>query len=207
MDLRHIKDKILSDLNLQNLINDFYSLNKYCSNKDGAGLSSGSLIEYYFGDTIKKIPGFEVHNVGESDLKILGTCLSLKKINGKSTIALDWSKNIKNSTKTYFNNDIMIINLKEQIWWKKSPIKPLFNDVVYSTSVPAGIYLIDKEFCKRSVKLSSNNKTNTLIESEYLYLMLLSSINNNLFIEFPKPDNNVREIDFTNIFNKKHQIS
>ncbi len=203
MTLQQIKYKLIFDLNLQNLVNDFHSLTRYCGNKDGAGLSAGSLIEYYFGDTIKNIPGFEVHNEGESDLKINGTCLSLKKINGKSNIALDWSKNPTNSNRIYFNNDLIIINLKEQQWWKKSPIKPLFNDVVYSTSIPAGIYLIDKEFCKRSVKLSSNNKTNTLIESEYLYIMLLSSINNDLFIEFPKPDHNIKEVDFTNIFTQK----
>lgn len=198
--LKQIKNKIKSDLDLQKIVNDFNSLILYCGNKDGAGLSSGSLIEFYLADTIKKIPGFEVYNVGESDLKINDVCLSLKKINGKSNIALDWSKNPSNSNKTYFNNHLMIINLKNQVWWKKSPVSPKFNNVQYSINIPAGIYLIDKEFCKRSIVLSSNNKTNTLIDSEYLYIMLLNSINNDLFIEFPKPDTNIKEVDFTRIF-------
>lgn len=198
--LKQIKNKIMADLNLQQIVNDLNSINKYCANKDGAGLSSGSLIEYYLCDTIKKIPGFQIHNVGESDIKINDTCISLKKINGKSTIALDWSKNPTDSNKSYFNDHMMIINLKTQTWWKRSPLIPIFSDTVYTISIPSGIYLIDKEFCKQYVKLSKNNKTNTLIESEYLYMMLIHSIKNDLFIEFPIPDQHLRSVDFTNIF-------
>jgi hypothetical protein len=195
--LQNVK-KRLCEIDLQDLVNDLCSLYRHCENKDGSGLSSGSLVEFYIADKLKDVAGFSTYNKGESDIKIDDHCLSLKKINGRSSIALDWSKNTNDSKKTYFNNDIMIINLKNQIWWKKSPKKPSRN-VAYSREIRAGIYLIDKDFCKQHVLLTSNNKTNSLVSSEYLYIMLLNSINNDLFIEFPLPTN-IQTINFTNLF-------
>ena len=47
------------------------------------------------------------------------------------------------------------------------------------------------------IKLSNNNKTNTLIESQYLYIMLKHSIIQKLFIALPSPN---KELKF-NILN------
>ena len=130
-------------------------------------------------------------------MKICGTSLSQKKINGKSTIALDWSKNKEKSTREYFNHHFIIINLckneKEEQWWKKNPkqIKcPI--KIKYTHKIPRGVYIIDKKYCKYYVELSSNNKTNTLIDSQYLYIMLVRSINQKLFINLPKPNNKIK---------------
>ena len=89
-------------------------------------------------------------------MKIYNTNLSLKKINGKSSIALDWSKNNTDNKKKYFNTHIMIINLKTQQWWKKSPnIKSNNNKfTIYNDS---RVYTDD-------------NKINTLKTNAYILL-------------------------------------
>jgi hypothetical protein len=58
--------------------------------------------------------------------------------------------------------------------------------------MPSGIYLVDKQFCKRYIKLSNNNKTNTLIEKEFVYIMLKRSLNLKLFIELPAPNKELK---------------
>ena len=50
----------------------------------------------------------DYHNV-ESDMKICDMPLSLKKINGKSTIALDWSKNETKTKREHFSCNIILI--------------------------------------------------------------------------------------------------
>ena len=52
--------------------------------------------------------------------------------------------------------------------------------------MPSGIFIIDKYYCKNHVILNSNNKTNTLIESKYLYMMLNNCIKQGLHIQFPE---------------------
>ena len=111
--------------------------------------------------------------------------LSLKKIQGKSTIALDWSKNPEASSRTRFTNHIMIINLKTEQWWKNGPKEPV-NTIDYTLNIVKGIYFVDKEFCRQNIKLSSNNKTHTLVETQYLYTMLYRSIQQGWFIELPE---------------------
>ena len=93
----------------------------------------------------------------------------------------------------------MIINLKTEQWWKSKPLKIQVENqkIVYNDSIKAGIYLIDKQFCKRFVQLSQNNKTNTLIESQQLYIMIKRSIHQDLYIEIPEPN---KTLDF-NILN------
>jgi hypothetical protein len=123
-------------------------------------------------------------------MKIGDIPLSLKTIKTcKSTVALDWSKNDSSSTliKEHFNTHIMVLNLKSGYWWKKQPKKVPFEKISYDKEIPAGIYLIDKQFCKKYIELSSNNKTNTLIESTYLYIMLQRSLNQKLFVSIPEP--------------------
>lgn len=187
---------------LQELSNKCKSINNVCKG-DGAGLTGGTLIDMllckFFSEKLKN-NYIELHS-GESDLKIYNTELSLKKINGKSTIALDWSKNDTDNFKNYFNCHIIIINLHTQIWWKTKPKKILSNiNFTYNDQIKSGIYFVDKNFCKRYIKLLSNNKTNSLIDSQYLYCMLKRSILLKLFIELPTPNKNV-------IFNILHAFS
>jgi hypothetical protein len=190
--INYLETSLSSD-NLQELSNKCESINNSCKG-DGSGLLGGCLIDMlvskFFESKLDKY--IEYHN-GESDMKILDIPLSQKKINGKSTIALDWSKNSKTFVKTHFNQHIMIINLKTEKWWKTKPIK--LNDeskIQYNDIIKSGIYLIDKKYCKKYINLSSNNKTNTLIDSIQLYKMLKRSIATNLFIEIPAPSSKTK---------------
>ena len=188
-------NSLLTHDKLQDLSNMCKSVNNVCKG-DGAGLTGGILIDMllttYFSQELKD-HYVELHS-GESDMKIDNTKLSLKKINGKSTIALDWSKNNTQNTKKYFNSDIVIVNLQSQKWWKSKPNKITTNtNITYNDEIKSGIYFVDKKYCKRYIKLSSNNKTNSLIEPQYLYLMLKRSMRLRLYIELPTPN---KTIDF-----------
>jgi hypothetical protein len=156
---------------------------------DGSGLGGGFLIDRYTIDfLISHLEHCLECHEGESDLMILKILLSLKKIQGKSTIALDWSKNPEASTRPRFTNHIMIINLKTEQWWKNGPKEPV-NTIDYTLNVVKGIYFVDKEFCRQNITLSSNNKTYTLVEPQYLYTMLYRSIQQGWFIELPEIKN------------------
>ena len=54
------------------------------------------------------------------------------------------------------------------------------------------------EFCKKNIQIKSNIKTNSLIDSQNLYYMILDSIKNNNFILFNS--DNIVEYKF-NILN------
>jgi hypothetical protein len=83
----------LSSEDLQDLSNKCHSITKHCKG-DGAGLSGGTLIDMLLCSFLKeKLPLYSDYHDGESDMKLCDIPLSQKKINGKSTIALDWSKN------------------------------------------------------------------------------------------------------------------
>lgn len=60
--------------------------------------------------------------------------------------------------------------------------------------INSGLYIIDKYYCKKYIRchLKSNNKTNNLIDSELLYLMLINCINNNLFIQLPLVNKDIK---------------
>jgi hypothetical protein len=194
-ELKRVKQCIhdrLDKESLQDLMNYCSSIQSACTG-DGAGLSGGMLIDMaicaYFKE---KIPEYEEFHKNESDMKIAGIKLSQKKINGKSTLALNWSKNDKSEkmkvAKSTFDDHIMVLNLKSGKWWKTNPIKKSCLNITYNDSIPLGIYLIDRKFCKCHIKLSSNNKTNTLISEQQLYSMLKYSIRQQLYIELPAPN-------------------
>ena len=156
----------------------------------GSGLSGGMLIDMFLTEYLTNIiKSYEACHKGESDCKILNIPISIKKINGKSTIALDWSKNGDDSKKRErFETDIMIINLKSCQWWKTEPqgaTQEEKDSKYYSTTIKAGIYIISHKYCKNNVTLSSNNKTNSLIDTKQLYNMLKESIRENMVLEFP----------------------
>lgn len=81
---------------------------------------------------------------------------------------------------------MMIINLKSEKWWKKRPPKDNEEKVDFKLSIPSGIFFIDKNYCKKHVVLTSNNKSNELIENKYLYMMLRNCIENQLYLPFPE---------------------
>jgi hypothetical protein len=185
-------DTFANTNDLQDLSNKFHAIITKCVG-DGAGLSSGTIIDMLLCEFMKnKIPQYVERHDGESDMTINGIPLSLKKINGKSSVALNWSKNTSNKKQEHFTCSIMIINLKTEKWWKNNPntthskIKTIYNE-----TIPSGIYFVDKQFCKYYVQLSCNNKTNTLIESKNLYIMLKRSIALHLFIHLPLPNQNI----------------
>lgn len=189
--LSNIKKEIESSLStsdIQELSNNCAAITRTCVG-DGAGLLGGGLIDMYLSKLFQtKILSYQDCHHGESDMMIFNTRLSQKKINGKSTIALDWSKNTSENKKEKFDCDLIIINLKTEKWWKTRPNKIINSRIKYDNIIPAGIYILDKRFCKKFVSLSSNNKTNTLITSEYLYIMLKRSIYQQLYIFIPPPN-------------------
>ena len=195
LELRKVKDYLQSTLtsdDLQELSNKCQSINNVCKG-DGAGLLGGCLVDMLLCQFFKeKCNLYEEFHNGENDMKIGGLPLSQKKINGKSTIALDWSKNQTDSKREHFSSHIMIINLKTEQWWKSKPIKIKIQEekpkMIYNDTIKAGIYLIDKQFSKKYVQLSQNNKTNTLIDSQQLYIMIKRSIAQDLYIEIPEPN-------------------
>lgn len=152
---------------------------------DGCGLTGGSLIDMiiteYFKQTIK---GFEEFHSSESDFRINNIDFSFKKVKGKSTIALNWSKNGDKYNKKCFTTNIIILNLKDGKWWSTQPRDAVAN-VDYTKNIDVGLYFIDSIFCKTNICVGKNNKTNTLIDSKNLYLMLLHSVRSSLFIPFP----------------------
>jgi hypothetical protein len=188
LELKMIKDYIKHSLTcneLQDLSNKCHSINNECKG-DGSGLSAGALIDMFICRYFAKLDKYEEFHCGESDMKICNIELSQKKISGRSNIALDWSKNDSDKEKLHFEKHMIIINLKTARWWKSNPRKIINNDIIYNDIIKSGIYLIDKDFCKENVDLSCNNKSNTLIGNQYLYLMLKNSISQNLYIEIPE---------------------
>lgn len=163
---------------------------KRCCTGDGAGLSGGIFTDQFLSLFFAKhVPTFvEFHN-SESDCKILEKPLSLKKINGKSTIALSWSKNPADSKKREtFETDLIVVNLKSEKWWVGSPKNVSTEDRAsnfFTTPIPAGIYILPKEYCKSAVSLKSNNKTDTLIDQVDLYRLLKHSMDEKMFLPLP----------------------
>jgi len=179
---------VLKGLDLQDLSNKLKCINDYYKG-DGCGLTGGSAIDAYICSVLKtNVLEYEEFHKDESDIKICDIPLSLKRITGKSSIALSWSKNKIENKKEKFSSHIIIINLKTEQWWKNG----MNNDIIKS-----GIYIIDKKYCKKYITLTSNNKTNDLIDSHKLYKMLKRSIQQNHFIELPIVDKTLIYNPFT----------
>jgi len=54
------------------------------------------------------------------------------------------------------------MNTNEIQWWK--------NKNGYTDVIKSGFYIIDKNFCKKNIKLTSNNKSDSVIETKYIYI-------------------------------------
>jgi hypothetical protein len=167
-------------LNLQELANMCTSINEKIKG-DGCGLSGGVLTDMLITEILyRDINDYKEFRNGENDMNLCGINFSFKKITGKSTIALDWSKNkcIKNKSK--FTSHIIILNLKTEKWWIKE------------SQLESGFYFIDRKYCKKYIKLTSNNKTDTLISNKELYKMLLRASSQKLYIKIPEPNNKIK---------------
>lgn len=181
--INYINDN-LSKNDLQDLINKCTSITNKCKG-DGAGLTGGTLIDMFLSEFLNvKLDKYKEYPNGESDMMIMKIPFSQKKITGRSSIALDWSKNKEILLKKNFNSHIFIINLKTEQWWKR--------EQKYNKIINSGIYIVDKQFCKRNIELSSNNKTDRLIDQKNLYKMLSRSRQTNMFISFPEPNKNLK---------------
>ena len=78
--------------------------------------------------------------------------------------------------------------MKTEQWWKTKPLKVKTDDDYYKDIIKSGFYIVDKEFCKDNIKLTSNNKSNSIVEEIYVYKMLKRSIELKTFIEIPNPN-------------------
>jgi hypothetical protein len=184
-----LKKNLTHDV-LRDMLAKMNAISNVFKGESGSGLSGGMLIDMFLTEYLTNIiESYEACHEGESDCKILQIPISIKKINGKSTIALDWSKNGDDSKKRErFETDIMVVNLKSCKWWKEFPqgvTQEEKDSEYYSTIMKAGIYIISRKYCKKYVTLSSNNKTNSLIDNKQLYNMLKESIRENMVLEFP----------------------
>lgn len=166
---------------LQELVNRTFAIQSACEG-NGAGLTAGSLVDMLVTKTLEGcLDDCQINHHGQNDLKINDTQLSLKKIKGKSIIALNWSKNPSN-TRERWTSDTLILNLQAGCWWKKG---------FMSQNVKIGFYLVDKNFCNHVIRLTTNNKSNSVISSKFLYKMLNRAHKLGTFVELPNPSKNL----------------
>jgi hypothetical protein len=188
--------KIKKELNIspekrKYLINAINAITRKVSQMDGNGLLGGSLKDLLIRDFLKdNVEKYEDTYSGESDFKVSQQEISLKNINGGSTCALNWSKNPEFSHKP-FTCHIIVFQEKNSKWWKKGP-RNQNDNVDYSQNIKRGMYICSRYYCKKNIKLGSNNKSDTLISKENMYRMLLYSKNNGLYIDYDvETDNRV----------------
>lgn len=159
---------------LQYLSNCFHALKKSMTG-DGCGMRGGAILDDFLSEYFEGAKEYQEYHVGEADFKLCDIPLSLKSSmkNDGSTFALDWSKNETDTQRESFDCDILILITRSGLWWKRE-----------NKSIKAGFYLISKEFCKNTITLSSNNKTNRLISKPEVYKMLQGASH---FVPLPEP--------------------
>jgi len=170
--LLNIKNNI-SLYNLQDLSNKYNTIIHLY--KNNINLSSVILIN------ILSVNFFQENNINICNI-------IFNNINDKSSLTLIWSKKIID----FINDYILIINIDNKEWWKKTSRKKI---------IPRGIYIINIENYNYFKNIENNNKTNTLIKSYYLYLILMKCIKMNLFIYLPEP-NKILNFNLINAFSE-----
>ena len=166
---------------LESLVARFQTISEFLKNTDGGGLSGSWLADIVMCELFRlRLPEYEAYKCGECDMKICGVELSIKTIkNGKSQIALNWSKNkTASDTSHMFACHIAIVHTKTKQWWTSA-------NQTRTNVVQSGIYIVDRDYCKRHVLLTSNNKTNTLIKAPIVYDMIQHSIRQKQYLLFP----------------------
>jgi len=159
-------------LNLQELSNMIHSIKNHCTG-DGCGLKSGIYIDDVISEYFKQnIVSYKPFFSKEADMKICDIPLSLKSCtNPKGTqFALNWSKNKEVNTENFIYHTMILVSCSG-LWWKNKSVK-------------AGIYFVDKHWCRKNIKLSSNNKTDKLISKPEVYKMIQNS---SFFVPIPPP--------------------
>jgi hypothetical protein len=178
---------VFSDNILQDISDSIYAIERDFKG-DGSGLNASGFSDKYMRKKLAEIiPSLKEIDKGDADWSINYHDLSFKKIRGKSTIALNWSKNPKGAkVKDLFENDIMLMISKTCQWWKKNP-REFDPEIDYAKSINRGFYIIDKYYLKQNINLGPNNKSNNVISEKQLYLAVINSLERDLFIEMPKP--------------------
>jgi len=174
--LQYLKRSLPMTTVLQEISDKMWTLHQHLKS-DGRGLSGGTIMEQTVFEILEKhVRDFRVCCHGQSDCIIMNTHLSFKKITGKSSLALNWSKN-KSECQHRFDCPILLMNLKEGKWWRNKKQVDRF--------LPSGFYLIDDQLCNDHVQLKSNNKTNSLIDPNDLYFLMTHCLDEGLFLELP----------------------
>ena len=170
----------LTEMDLHEISDKLWTVHHHLSS-DGKGLSGGTFTEQIVFEILTTIlPSFTPFHKEQSDCMIQGHCFSFKKITGNSQLALNWSKNNDPSKKCMlFKHPILLLNLKGKRWWTTKS--------GFDRYVPMGFYFIDHVYCNQNIRLKSNNKTNTLIDAENLYRIMMDAMDNRRFLELPPP--------------------
>lgn len=178
--LKEIKNYLTTQLTgevLQEISDKMWTIG-HLLKSDGKGLSGGLIMEQTLFEILSEhVDGFDAHHEGQSDCKVNDITLSFKKITGKSTLALNWSKNESGANIVRFECPILLMNLKEGRWWK--------NKKDANRSLPSGFYLISHDYCNENVKFKTNNKTNSLIVAEDIYKMMVEALDLDVVLELP----------------------
>lgn len=141
----------------------------------GAGLTGGIFQESLWKDMFfSQAPNlFSEPTTKDADYCFKGVPLSHKTIGwrGSGSLALAWSKNPEGGLqRTEFKSSMVIACTKQpkkRGLWERIPI---------------GLYVIPVTWIQQNVALSSNNKTDSLIEPKYTVKGMRYALENNLFV-------------------------
>jgi len=210
--LKKIRDRLLRV--------DFSSYQKFANNAksieiskslDGKGLSTGADIDYYLvNDFLPDVLGddFEKYQKEEADVKIMGEPASFKTLKVKGDTALSWSKNPiekkdgRASIDRKFLEDplpmIMYVRNSEN-WYKYGPKNPMHESIDWKKLIHSGFYLIDMLKASKYIILKENNKSNSIIDSQDMYRMLINASDEGNFISIPDA-NKIGKLRFSFIY-------
>ena len=190
----------LSNIDLQLFVNQYSSINKFCEDK-----FNSTLLYRYLTNTLLFTFFESKLNIKYSNNIIIENLEFIqKKINGKPNGFLNLTDNEKNDDveetydveeiPEYFQYHILIINLKSEKWWKH---KKNSNNINYNNIIEAGIYIINKDYCNKNIKIE-NKKIS--LNNMCLYRMLTNSIESDLYIRFPNKSGKILDFNIVNAF-------
>ena len=175
---------------------------------DGRGLSTGADIDFFLTNQFlpEEMGGdFEKFHKGEADVKIAGIPASFKTLRTKGDLALSWSKNPthkKDGTpsidREFLTDPLpMIVYVRESgRWWKNAPANPSSNSYTWNQKICSGIYVANLSEASKYLILKSNNKSDSIIDSQGMFRILVDAKRGGNFIEIPDPDGRFRRMRF-----------